>query len=169
MAGGFAGQGEAQAPYAGYQGWHPHGAPGGYPGPDGYGEMVNGGDYAYVIREDDPRRAAAVPAAREGPKRVARAARRTARRSGPACRRGSPRPRDHRGGSARRVAGERGRTRENREPGGRLPSARARGPGGEGDRPSRRGDPGGPRYPGGRQAQAGGRARRGPRSRLRTR
>ena len=54
MAGGFAGQGEAQAPYAEYQGWHPHGAPGGYPGPGGYGEMVNGGDYAYVIREDVP-------------------------------------------------------------------------------------------------------------------
>jgi hypothetical protein len=51
MAGGFAG---AQAPYAEYQAWQPHGAPGGFPGPDGYGEMVNGGDYAYVIRHGDP-------------------------------------------------------------------------------------------------------------------
>ena len=30
------------------------GAPGGYAGPDGHGEMVNGGDYAYVIRQDGP-------------------------------------------------------------------------------------------------------------------
>ena len=51
MAGGFAGP---QAPYAEYQAWQPHGAPGGLPGPDGYVEMVNGGDYAYVIRQDDP-------------------------------------------------------------------------------------------------------------------
>jgi hypothetical protein len=49
--GGFAGPGEA--PYAEYQAWRPHGAPGGYPGPDGYGEIVNGGDYASVIHEDD--------------------------------------------------------------------------------------------------------------------
>jgi hypothetical protein len=54
MAGGFAGPGEAQAPYAEYRAWHPHGAPGAYPGAAGYGEIVNGGDYAYVIREDDP-------------------------------------------------------------------------------------------------------------------
>ncbi len=28
--------------------------PGGYRGPEAYGEVVNGGDYAYVIRPDDP-------------------------------------------------------------------------------------------------------------------
>src|SRR6185503_7190266 len=50
--GGFAGPGEA--PYPEYQAWRPHGGPGGYQGPDGYGEIVNGGDYAYVIHEDDP-------------------------------------------------------------------------------------------------------------------
>jgi len=35
MAGGFPGQGEAQAPYAEYQAWRPPGAPGGYPAPTG--------------------------------------------------------------------------------------------------------------------------------------
>jgi hypothetical protein len=47
----YPGPGGPQAPYAEYQSWRPHG---GYPGPGGHGEMVNGGDYAYVIREDDP-------------------------------------------------------------------------------------------------------------------
>jgi hypothetical protein len=54
VAGGFAGPAAAQAPYADYQAWQAQGAPGGYAGPDGYGAMVNGGDYAYVIRQDGP-------------------------------------------------------------------------------------------------------------------
>jgi hypothetical protein len=54
MAGGFADPGGAQPPYAEYQAWRPPGAPGGYPGPDGYADIVNGGDYAYVIHEGEP-------------------------------------------------------------------------------------------------------------------
>jgi hypothetical protein len=58
MAAGFAGPGGPggpQAPYAEYQAWQPHGGPGGQPGhgPEGYAQVVNGGDYAYVIRHDD--------------------------------------------------------------------------------------------------------------------
>lgn len=57
VAGGFAGPGGPQAPYeenqyAEYQARRPHGAPGGYPEAGQYGEIFNGGDYAYVIRED---------------------------------------------------------------------------------------------------------------------
>jgi hypothetical protein len=54
LAGGFHGPDGQQAPYPEYQAWPPQGVPGGYPGPAGYGESVNVGDYAYVIREDVP-------------------------------------------------------------------------------------------------------------------
>jgi hypothetical protein len=51
MAGGYPGPGQQQAPNPEYQAWHPQGAPGGYPGPVGYGEAVNHADYAYVIHD----------------------------------------------------------------------------------------------------------------------
>jgi hypothetical protein len=51
MAGGYPGPGQQQAPYPEYPAWHPQGAPGGYPGPVGYGEAVNHADYAYVIHD----------------------------------------------------------------------------------------------------------------------
>jgi hypothetical protein len=53
VAGGYPAPGEQQAPYPEYQAWHPQGAPGGYAGPPGYGEAINGGDYAYVIHDPD--------------------------------------------------------------------------------------------------------------------
>lgn len=52
-ADGFEGRAEQQAPYAEYQAWQARGGPGGYVGPEEYGETVNGGGYASVIREDD--------------------------------------------------------------------------------------------------------------------
>ena len=54
VADGFEGRAEQQAPYPEYQAWQARGGPGAYVGPEGYGETVNGGGYAYVIREDDP-------------------------------------------------------------------------------------------------------------------
>jgi hypothetical protein len=68
VAGGFAGPAGAQAPYADYQAWQAQGAPGGYAGPDEYGTMVNGGDYAYVIRQDGSAASPSQPDARgQGP------------------------------------------------------------------------------------------------------
>jgi hypothetical protein len=54
LAGGLPGPGEQHAPYPEYQMWSPHGPQGGYPGPVSHQDAINGGDYAYVIREDDP-------------------------------------------------------------------------------------------------------------------
>ena len=66
VAGGFAGPAAAaQPPYPDYQAWQAQGAPGGYAGPDAHGAMVNGGDYAYVIRQDG----AAPPAQPDAPAR----------------------------------------------------------------------------------------------------
>jgi hypothetical protein len=65
VAGGFAGPAAAQPPYPDYQAWQGQGAPGGYAGPGGYGAMVNGGDYAHVIRQDG----AASPAQPDAPGR----------------------------------------------------------------------------------------------------
>ena len=121
-----------QAPYAEYQAWQPHGAPGGSPGPDGYGEMVNGGDYAYVIRQDDP----AAPPSRPDPRGRAwtggtrptlerrqvaqrppvsrpRVAPPLGRQPDPA---GRPRPRDYLRYGRRRMAGQGGRAREAARP-----------------------------------------------------
>jgi hypothetical protein len=70
--------------------WTPHGAPGGYPGPDQYGETVNGGGYAYVLREDGPAAPSSPPHGREqGPGEWSPAARgpvpgQTASSGGPA-------------------------------------------------------------------------------------
>jgi len=57
-SGGFAGPG---APGS-VPGWQPSGGPAqngypdyGYPAPDGHGQRVNGGEYAYVISDDGPR------------------------------------------------------------------------------------------------------------------
>jgi hypothetical protein len=49
-----AGYGAPAAPYTGFPDWQAGGAPGGPLGPGGQDKFVNGGDYAYVIREDDP-------------------------------------------------------------------------------------------------------------------
>jgi len=48
-----AGYGAPAAPYTGFPDWQQAGAPGGHRGRE-HGEFANGGDYAYVIREDDP-------------------------------------------------------------------------------------------------------------------
>jgi hypothetical protein len=58
-AGGFAGPGGSQ-PYAEYRVWQPQASPG-YLETDANGEPVNGGDYAYVIRQDDPAEAQSGP------------------------------------------------------------------------------------------------------------
>jgi len=142
--------------------------PGGYPGPDGYGEVVNGGDYAYVIREDGPGIAAAVPGRTrgtrgQGPWRVAGAARR-----GGACRRCHPRPRDHLGGSDRTgvpaAEADRGGwpaaaagPAKTARPGGLFPGSSAGGPGGAAT------PCGGSDHPGAAAAPAGPAASRTPR------
>ena len=51
---GYAGPGGPQAPYAEYRVWQPQNGPGDYPDAGRHDETVNGGGYAYVIREDDP-------------------------------------------------------------------------------------------------------------------
>ncbi len=63
---GYAGPGGPQraggaAPYAEYRVWQPQNGPGDHPDAD-YGEMVNGGGYAYVIRDEDPAASTANPA-----------------------------------------------------------------------------------------------------------
>jgi len=134
-------------------------------GPDGYGEIVNGGDYAYVIREDGPGappqfrppRGSAARAWASGPNRTPE---RRSLPEGPSAAARSPR------GSRRRVAGERGRTARTANPGA-FPRRQGRRPGAAGDRsgggdhPRRGGDPGGSRLRG-RDAQASARACRDP-------
>jgi hypothetical protein len=53
-ANGFAGVGGQPAAHPQYQTWQPYGDQGGYRGPAGHGQTLNGGAYAYVMHEDEP-------------------------------------------------------------------------------------------------------------------